>query len=487
MASDGVLSSSSLEMINRAPLSEEKHEQPPKIKICLDISKRSLSDIPLYDVANLNHLQFLYLQGNTIEKLPKDFFYRFPSLRHLDLRQNCLIELPVSIAGHNSLEVLLLQDNRLKSLPCELGQVPRLRKLQFSGNPLEWPPQKILSSGLVSILSYLRKAFMEQLSTGDTDPIPKANDYECTKDEETRMQLVQRPFLEKLSTKAVAKDGNSQSYSSLHSHCEDSSTVKTLEQTDKKDSTALVYLKGGSKQLKTRASSNVNHTQNRSNTKSTSLRAFVSRGHAQAIIKGQTYPLGYRKRTSEALKQWRQDARELQKNKFEHNWSGLTFPYDLDANSLKMVSRMDWQTVRCRKTSLLIFNLSYTPSKLLYVMQCTCFSSRTNHWKKEAILNQAAFLVQELCTCKLTQMFFLSKTGHWISLSSCVCFVLRGLQEKINQILRSFEEMKSSDAGSSQNSFFDTDPSSRCKMLAEEMKKISNLQKAVRALRLSTE
>ncbi|XP_034254633.1 leucine-rich repeat-containing protein 27-like isoform X3 [Thrips palmi] len=465
MASDGVLSSSSLEMINRAPLSEEKHEQPPKIKICLDISKRSLSDIPLYDVANLNHLQFLYLQGNTIEKLPKDFFYRFPSLRHLDLRQNCLIELPVSIAGHNSLEVLLLQDNRLKSLPCELGQVPRLRKLQFSGNPLEWPPQKILSSGLVSILSYLRKAFMEQLSTGDTDPIPKANDYECTKDEETRMQLVQRPFLEKLSTKAVAKDGNSQSYSSLHSHCEDSSTVKTLEQTDKKDSTALVYLKGGSKQLKTRASSNVNHTQNRSNTKSTSLRAFVSRGHAQAIIKGQTYPLGYRKRTglsttkiyktllqqlwlnqlkytlqsqdaalqkqktSEALKQWRQDARELQKNKFEHNWSGLTFPYDLDANSLKMVSRMDWQT----------------------------FQNKS-----------------------------LEKRGH-SKPSGISCTRAMGLQEKINQILRSFEEMKSSDAGSSQNSFFDTDPSSRCKMLAEEMKKISNLQKAVRALRLSTE
>lgn len=72
-------------------------------------------------VTVLPSTQFLYLQGNSIEKLPKDFFYRFPALRHLDLRQNRLIDLSASIAGHNSLEVLLLQDNLLTTLPCELG------------------------------------------------------------------------------------------------------------------------------------------------------------------------------------------------------------------------------------------------------------------------------------------------------------------------------------------------------------------------------
>lgn len=57
------------------------------------------------------------------------------------------------------------------------GQVPRLRKLQFSGNPISWPPITILSKGLDTILSFLRGAYMEQLSQGVVDIIPKANDY----------------------------------------------------------------------------------------------------------------------------------------------------------------------------------------------------------------------------------------------------------------------------------------------------------------------
>ena len=69
-----------------------------------------------------------------IEKLPNYFFSDFPSLRHLDLRQNRLLEIPVSIAGHNCLEVLLLQDNQLMCLPYEIGTVREPNSGQINPN-----------------------------------------------------------------------------------------------------------------------------------------------------------------------------------------------------------------------------------------------------------------------------------------------------------------------------------------------------------------
>lgn len=59
MSSDGISSSDCSERSIKILKKEEKNDQPPKVNVCLDISQRSLSDIPLYDVANLNHLQVL--------------------------------------------------------------------------------------------------------------------------------------------------------------------------------------------------------------------------------------------------------------------------------------------------------------------------------------------------------------------------------------------------------------------------------------------
>lgn len=66
--------------------------------------------------------QYLYLEGNEISFLPDDFFKRFPHLKWLDLRNNCLTRLPcVYLGSHTSLRNLLLQNNQLKCLPLELG------------------------------------------------------------------------------------------------------------------------------------------------------------------------------------------------------------------------------------------------------------------------------------------------------------------------------------------------------------------------------
>ena len=66
--------------------------------------------------------QYLYLEGNELTSLPDDFFDCLPKLTWLDLRSNKLLRLPSVYTGrHNHLRTLLLEDNKLRSLPLELG------------------------------------------------------------------------------------------------------------------------------------------------------------------------------------------------------------------------------------------------------------------------------------------------------------------------------------------------------------------------------
>ena len=66
-------------------------------------------------------LQCLYLEGNHIEELDELFFPSLQSLQWLDLRNNRLCTLPKTIAHHPNLQVLLLQENKIETLPLELG------------------------------------------------------------------------------------------------------------------------------------------------------------------------------------------------------------------------------------------------------------------------------------------------------------------------------------------------------------------------------
>lgn len=67
--------------------------------------------------------QYLYLEGNELTSLPDDFFDCLPRLTWLDLRRNKLLRLPSVYTGrHNHLRTLLLEGNKLRSLPLELGK-----------------------------------------------------------------------------------------------------------------------------------------------------------------------------------------------------------------------------------------------------------------------------------------------------------------------------------------------------------------------------
>lgn len=64
--------------------------------------------------------QMLYLENNNLSELPDELFPSLKFLQWLDVRNNQLASLPSNVAGHQSLETILLQGNKIERLPLEL-------------------------------------------------------------------------------------------------------------------------------------------------------------------------------------------------------------------------------------------------------------------------------------------------------------------------------------------------------------------------------
>lgn len=83
----------------------------------------------------------------------------------LKLRNNSLVDLPNDgLDTHETLRYLLLENNKLTSLPCEIGNLRHLAALNLENNPLEYPPIEVSSKGLKSILDFLRNDYVKQAS-----------------------------------------------------------------------------------------------------------------------------------------------------------------------------------------------------------------------------------------------------------------------------------------------------------------------------------
>lgn len=116
------------------------------------------------------------LRNNKLRTLPDEFFPSLPNLMWLDLRENQLTDLPKTIKNHQCLTHLLLQNNCLTSLPNELGTVANLKVLQWSGNPLMYPPREITHKGIKEIKKILNEKYIDEIFAqtqsdvcGDTD------------------------------------------------------------------------------------------------------------------------------------------------------------------------------------------------------------------------------------------------------------------------------------------------------------------------------
>ncbi|XP_060082531.1 leucine-rich repeat-containing protein 27-like [Ylistrum balloti] len=131
----------------------------------LDLCHKGLLQIP-HEILELSNLEYLYLEGNELSALPDDFFDKLPNLVWLDVRRNNLLRLPSVYTGrHQHLRSLLLESNRLRSLPLELGLIKSLNGLNTSNNPIEFPPKEVMEKGTTAILQFLRE-MLHAKSTG---------------------------------------------------------------------------------------------------------------------------------------------------------------------------------------------------------------------------------------------------------------------------------------------------------------------------------
>ncbi|XP_048747713.1 leucine-rich repeat-containing protein 27-like isoform X2 [Ostrea edulis] len=130
----------------------------------LELCDKGLLQIPR-ELLELNNLEYVYLEGNELTSLPDDFFDCLPRLTWLDLRRNKLLRLPSVYTGrHNHLRTLLLEGNKLRSLPLELGLIKSLNGLNISNNPIEFPPKDIMERGTSEILKFLREMLQAKSS-----------------------------------------------------------------------------------------------------------------------------------------------------------------------------------------------------------------------------------------------------------------------------------------------------------------------------------
>lgn len=164
------------------------------------------------------------MQHNNIRCLPDDFFPSLPNLMWLDLRNNNLTDIPVTIQCHLSLTHLLLQNNNITALPNELGTVPNLKMLQLQGNPLMYPPREIINSGLNKILVYLHQKHIESMFNQSDiiseDTLSSNQDIEKQKANEKNTKEINKTALSiLLSEKEQEESDEEKCYAKLKGKC----------------------------------------------------------------------------------------------------------------------------------------------------------------------------------------------------------------------------------------------------------------------------
>lgn len=125
--------------------------------IFLNLSCCELFSLPKNIFIQFPNLKLLYLEGNKLDEIPEELFTNLKSLQWLDVRNNQIKFLPLTIKGHLNLETILIQRNKLEKLPIELGTLLNLKNLQASHNPLLYPPKEILNLGSNEVLNFLRE------------------------------------------------------------------------------------------------------------------------------------------------------------------------------------------------------------------------------------------------------------------------------------------------------------------------------------------
>uniref|UniRef100_A0A8C3GD12 Leucine rich repeats and calponin homology domain containing 1 n=1 Tax=Cairina moschata TaxID=8855 RepID=A0A8C3GD12_CAIMO len=105
-----------------------------------DLSKNRLTEIPT-ELCHFVSLETLNLYHNCIKVIP-DAIVNLQMLTYLNLSRNQLSSLPACLCGL-PLKVLIASNNKLGSLPEEIGQLKQLMELDVSCNEITALPQQI--------------------------------------------------------------------------------------------------------------------------------------------------------------------------------------------------------------------------------------------------------------------------------------------------------------------------------------------------------
>ncbi len=112
---------------------------PPALGGCEALSQMGFRGCGIAEVpaeALPPQLRWLTLTDNRIATLPEELGRR-PRLQKLMLSGNALDRLPEGLAGHRNLELVRFASNHFEALPPWLAEMPALAWVSYSGNPAE--------------------------------------------------------------------------------------------------------------------------------------------------------------------------------------------------------------------------------------------------------------------------------------------------------------------------------------------------------------
>ncbi|KAM6305339.1 leucine-rich repeat-containing protein 40 [Aegotheles albertisi] len=135
----------------------------------LYLRKNKLRSLPEFPSCKL--LKELHAGENQIEILNAENLKHLNSLSVLELRDNKIKSVPDEITLLQKLERLDLANNDISRLPYTLGNLPQLKFLALEGNPLRTIRRDLLQKGTQELLKYLRSKIQDDVSPNEEPPV----------------------------------------------------------------------------------------------------------------------------------------------------------------------------------------------------------------------------------------------------------------------------------------------------------------------------
>lgn len=128
---------------------------------CLFIGGNSLRNLPP-SMRKLKSLRELDVSGNRLQTIPQ-FVFELKKLDSADFSRNKIAELPAEMSGLSATE-LNLNQNQISRLPVTLASCPKLKALRLEENclALDSVPAELLSSSGISLLAVAGNLFDEK-------------------------------------------------------------------------------------------------------------------------------------------------------------------------------------------------------------------------------------------------------------------------------------------------------------------------------------